>query len=415
VKSLVLTSIVFVTSALAITPTAAKPLSAAAIAHLDSAIQTAIAEDRIAGAVVLVAKDGKVVYRRADGLADIEANRAMNEKTIFRLSSLSKLVVTAAAMRLVEMGLLDLDRPVTDWIPGFRPEYEGKTPTITLRQLLSHTSGIGYAADEGGTGPYNQVGVQDGGFGRGITLQENLDRLASVELRFAPGEDWNYGLGIDVMGRVIERATLLPLEVAVRDLVTGPLQMSDTTFHVPAWDLNRLAATYRDGEQGPVRIEDDERVPLLGMSARFEPSRNTDPDAWPSAGAGMSGTAGDMMRLLLALSSEDGFLDGMAIETMMTPQTPPLPMVDLMMDIYAGLPEGEAAWGFGIGGAVLLNADKEKTPQPSGTFAWSGAYGHTWFIDPENELIIVSMTNTAWEGIYGKFAKDIRDAVYVTQ
>ncbi len=85
------------------------------------------------------------------------------------------------------------------------------------------------------------------------------------------------------------------------------------------------------------------------------------------------------------------------------------------MDIYAGLPEGEAAWGFGIGGAVLLNADKEKTPQPSGTFAWSGAYGHTWFIDPENELIIVSMTNTAWEGIYGKFAKDIRDAVYVTQ
>lgn len=129
-KSLVLTSIVFVTSALAITPTAAKPLSAAAIAHLDSAIQTAIAEDRIAGAVVLVAKDGKVVYRRADGLADIEANRAMNEKTIFRLSSLSKLVVTAAAMRLVEMGLLDLDRPVTDWIPGFRPEYEGKTQRL---------------------------------------------------------------------------------------------------------------------------------------------------------------------------------------------------------------------------------------------------------------------------------------------
>ena len=413
-KSFIFSSIIVMTSALAMSPAAAEPLSDAAVKHLDSAIETAITDHRIAGTVVLVAKDGKIVYRRAEGLADVEAHRPMSEKTIFRLTSLSKPVVTAAAMRLVEMGLLDLDRPVTDWLPDFRPKYEGTTPIITLRELLSHTSGIGYSADEGGSGPYTDAGVQDGGFGKGITLQENLERLGSVELRFEPGEGWNYGLGIDVIGRVIEKATNLPLEIAVRDLVTERLQMADTTFHVPVWDLDRLATNYQDAAQGPVRIQDDDRIPLMGMSARFDPSRNTDPDAWPSSGAGMSGTADDMMRLLLALATDDGFLDGQAVKTMMTPQTSAVPLIDLLMDIHAGMPK-DAAWGFGIGGALLLHPEKSKTPQPSSTFAWSGAYGHTWFIDPKNKLIVVAMTNTAWEGIYGQFPHDVRDAVYATK
>jgi CubicO group peptidase (beta-lactamase class C family) len=397
-KSLIYPSLVLFASTLTTTSAFAEALSPAAVEHLNIAIDSAISEHRIAGTVVLVARDGKVVFRRAQGQADIESNRPMTEKTIFRLTSLSKPIVTSAAMRLVEMGVLDLDRPVTDWLPDFKPTYKGATPIISLRQLLSHTSGIGYVSDEGGSGPYTEAGVQDGGFGKGITLQENLKRLALAELRFAPGAGWNYGLGIDVIGRVIERATNLPLDVAVRQLVTERLKMADASFHVPVWDMNRLAANYR--------------VPILGTTARFDPSRNADSDAWPSAGAGMSGTAEDVMRLLLALSTKDGFLDGEAIKTMMTPQTSAVPYVDLYMDIYAGLPKDGAAWAFGIGGALLLNPDKAKTPQSAGTFAWTGAYGHTWFIDPKKNLIVVSMTNTAWEGIYGKFAHDIRDAVY---
>jgi CubicO group peptidase (beta-lactamase class C family) len=406
-------AVLFFASALMTSPAKSEPLSPAAVEQLDRAVDDAISQDRLAGAVVLVAKDGEIVYRRAAGLADIEANRPMTPNTIFRLTSLSKPIVTAAAMRLVEMGLLDLDRPVTDWLPEFTPAHEGLEPAISLRQLLNHTSGIGYAADEGGKGPYTDAGVQDGGFGLGITLEENLRRLASADLRFAPGDGWNYGLGIDVIGRVIERATNLPLEVAVRELVTQRLHMNDTVFHVPAWDQGRLAANYRDGEAGPVRMHDGERVPLLGMIARFDPSRNTDPDSWPSAGAGMSGTAEDMMRLLLALSDRsDQFLDGAEVETMMTPQTGALPYVDLYMDVHAGLPKNGAAWAFGIGGAVLKHPDNADTPQSAGTFAWTGAYGHTWFVDPKEKLIVVSMTNTAWEGIYGKFAHDVRDAVY---
>lgn len=403
------------TSTMLSTPVHADPLSEVAIAQLDQAIESAISERRIAGAVVLVAKDGEIVFRRAAGLADIDGGVEMREDTIFRFTSVSKPIVTAAAMRLVEMGLLDLDAAVTDWLPQFHPQFEGTSPDITLRQLLSHSSGIGYTADEGGSGPYTEAGVQDGGFGTGITLEENLARLASAPLRFAPGTGWNYGLGIDVIGRVIEVATQEPIEVAVRDLVTEPLNMHDTVYHVPAWDNDRLAVNYQDGADGPVLIEDDVPVPLGPYSVKFEPSRVTDPDAWPSSGAGMAGTADDVMKLLLALTKQDGFLDGAMAEQMMTPQTEAAPLIDMWIDLYAGLPKTGAAWGFGLGGAVLIDPALANTPQSAGTLSWTGAYGNTWFVDPAENLVVVALTNTAWEGIYGTFPHEIRDAVYATE
>lgn len=400
------------TSTIVAGPAFAEPLSEGAVTRLDAAIESAISENRIMGTVVLVAKDGEIAYHRAAGLADLAKDREMTEDTIFRLTSVSKPIVTTAAMRLVEMGVLDLDAPVTDWLPDFTPVFEGEVPVITLRQLLTHTSGIGYAADEGGQGPYNDAGIQDGGFGTGISLEEEIHRIASVPLRFAPGDGWNYGLGIDVVGRVIERATNLPLEMAVRDLVTGPLDMNDTGFHVPAWKTDRLAANYADGDPQPALIEDNDMVPLMGMAARFEPSRATDADAWASSGAGMVGTAGDLMQLFLSLDDEDGLLDKATAQGMMSQQTATYPFIDLFMDINGGMPENGAGWTFGLGGAVLADPEKAGTPQSEGTYAWSGAYGHIWFIDPAEDLIVVSFTNTAWEGIYGSFAQDIRNAVY---
>lgn len=205
----------------------------ALVQKMDAAIAAAIAEDRIVGAVVLVTRQGEVIYDRAVGMADREGGTAMADDTIFRLTSLSKPIVTAAAMRLVDKGILALDDTVTKWLPDFQPEFDGKTPQITLRQLLSHTSGVGYRGYEFGSGPYTDAAVQDGAFGTGITLEENLARVASAPLKFEPGTAWGYGLGIDVIGRVIEVATNLPLEIAVSDLVTDPLDMADTVFHVP--------------------------------------------------------------------------------------------------------------------------------------------------------------------------------------
>lgn len=113
--------------------------------RMDAAIDAAVAEDRIVGTVVVVAQGGEVVYARAAGMADREAGRPMTADTIFRLASVTKPIVTAAVLQLVEDGRIDLDDPVTDWLPDFRPALDGETPVVTIRQLLTHTAGLNYA------------------------------------------------------------------------------------------------------------------------------------------------------------------------------------------------------------------------------------------------------------------------------
>lgn len=152
-------------------------------ARLDAAIDRAIAEKRIVGTVVLVARDGEVVYRRAAGLADREAGKPMAEDAIFRLASITKPIVSAAAMRLVEEGRIALDDPVTRWLPDFRPRLpNGQAPEITLRQLLTHTAGLSYGFLDGEDGPYRRAGVSDGLGEPGMSLEENLERIASVQI-----------------------------------------------------------------------------------------------------------------------------------------------------------------------------------------------------------------------------------------
>jgi CubicO group peptidase (beta-lactamase class C family) len=169
--------------------------------RLDQAIDGAIAEQRIVGAVVLVARDGRLVYHRAAGLADREAGRALSEDGVFRLASLTKPMVAAAAMGLVEEGTLKLSDPVTKWLPGFHPALaDGTQPVITVRHLLTHTSGLSYGFLEGPDHPYHRLGVSDGIDQAGISLDENVDRLAKAPLSYRPGSAWRYSLSMDVLG-----------------------------------------------------------------------------------------------------------------------------------------------------------------------------------------------------------------------
>ncbi|MCA3885139.1 MAG: beta-lactamase family protein, partial [Burkholderia sp.] len=154
----------------------------AALRHrLDDALDRALADERMVGAVVLVAQDGELRYARAAGLADRETGTPMREDALFRLSSVTKPVVAAAAMRLVAAGHLTLDEPVARWLPEFRPTLTDGTPAvITLRHLLSHTAGLGYRFLEAdGDGPYARAGVSDGMDRSGLSLDENLRRIAS--------------------------------------------------------------------------------------------------------------------------------------------------------------------------------------------------------------------------------------------
>ncbi len=368
--------------------------------RIDAAIGGAIADNRLVGTVVLVARDGEISYARAAGLLDRETGTPMREDAIFRLASITKPMVTAAAMRFVERGLITLDQPVTTWLPDFRPPLpDGSRPTITLRQLLTHGSGLSYRFLEPEDSAYHRLDISDGLDQPGLSLAENLRRLARAPLVFAPGSAWRYSLGIDVIGAVLEAASGKTLDAIVREEVTGPLGLADTGFSIT--DRARLAVAYADGVDGPTRMEGTVAVPLWGATVRFAPDRVFDLASYPSGGAGMAGTASDILTFLEAIRTGGA--------PILTPET-----VATMMRDHVG-PQAETqgpGWGFGYGGAVLVDPAATGTPQAAGTLQWGGAYGHNWFIDPVNRLSVVALTNTAFEGMAGRFVIDLRDAVY---
>ncbi len=368
--------------------------------RLDAVIDGALAERRVVGAVVLVARNGEPAYRRAAGLADRETGVAMREDVIFRLASITKPIVTAAAMRLVERGVIALDEAVTRHLPSFQPALpDGTQPAITLAQLMTHSSGIGYRFWEPAESAYHRLNVSDGLDQPGLSLAENLGRLAQAPLLFAPGTAWRYSLGIDVLGGVMEAVTKRPLPDIVRDEVMAPLGLADTDFGVV--DRTRLAAAYADGPDAPVRMEGTTTLTMDEGVLRFTPDRIFDPASYPSGGGGMAGTAGDVLTFLEAIRK--GGAPILKEET----------VASMMRDQVGTQAETQGpGWGFGYGWAVLDDPALASTPQSKGTLQWGGAYGHSWFVDPARELSVVAFTNTTVEGVNGHFVTDIRDAVY---
>ena len=373
-------------------------------ARVDAAIDRALAAQRLIGMVVLIARDGLIIHRRAAGFADREAQQPMREDTIFRLSSLTKPIVTAAALALVERGRLNLDDAVTRWLPDFRPTLaDGSAAVITVRQLLTHTAGLSYSFFQPSGGPYERAGVSDGLAEPGLSLDEELRRLATVPLSAVPGTEWGYSVALDVLGAVMARAAGEPLPELVESLITGPLGMRDTAFAVR--DLERLAAAYVDGAR-PRRMADPDLV-LLGPGAltRFAPSRILDPNSFPSGGAGMAGTATDFLSFLETIRRGGGAI--------LAPQSTQSMMSNQIGKLRINL-ELTPSWGFGFGGAVLMDPTLAEVPQSAGTWKWGGVYGHHWYVDPQLKLTVAALTNTTVEGMAGDFVAALRNAVYGT-
>ncbi len=316
-------------------------------------------------------------------------------------------------MVLAEQGKLPLDAPVRRWLPAFAPRLgDGGIPDMTVRHLLTHTAGLGYRFLESGEdGPYARAGVSDGMDDTRITLDENLRRLAGAPLLYRPGTAWGYSLAIDVLGGVIEQVCGMALGEAVRALVTKPLGMRDTDF--TAADPSRLAVAYvnnvnngnnvNDSGAGPRPLAEGEVAsPFEGaVGIRYSPRRALDPNAFQSGGAGMVGSAEDLLRLLEALRSGGGpIVSGQTVARMGANHTGAL-----------DLPNAPG-FGFGLGFSVLVDPARAASPESPGTWRWGGAYGHSWFVDPARELSVVAFTNTMYEGMSGKFVGDLRDAVY---
>ncbi|AVV82480.1 beta-lactamase family protein [Shewanella putrefaciens] len=375
------------------------PLSA----RIQNVIEQALHEQRLVGAVVLVARNCELIYQQAAGYADRESARPMAVDTVFRLASVSKPIVSAAALVLVAQGRLELDENIGNWLPDFQPRLaDGRLARITVRQLLSHTAGLGYRffeADE--KSPYALAGVSDGMDASGISLQENLKRIASVSLLYEPGTAWGYSLATDVLGALIERVYGTSLNEAIHHLVTGPLGMNDTGF--VAGDPQRMATAYVNDAPQPHQLAEGETVsPFEGtIGIKYSPARIFDAQSFPSAGAGMAGTAGDFLRLLEALRQEGGGL------------LPKELVAEMARDQTGGLElPNSPGFGFGLGFSVLRDPKLAASPESAGTWRWGGAYGHSWFVDRAQGLSVVAFTNTLYEGMCGRFVTELRDAVY---
>lgn len=371
-------------------------------ARIDDVIDRTLTEKRLVGAVVQVVHKGTQCYSRAAGYADREQSRFMQDNTLFRLASVSKPIVSTAALVLVSQGRLQLDDRVDKWLPEFRPRLQnGEFADVTIRHLLTHTAGLTYRFFQKEHDSYENAGVSDGMDQAGISLEENLRRIASVPLLYMPGTQWKYSIATDVLGAVIARSADTSLNEAVRSLVTEPLGMNDTGFI--AVDPPRLSAAYANDLPEPRRLLDFDQIPFVeGTSGfRLASGRALDDKAYPSGGAGMVGSVGDFMRLLETLRKGGvPLLPESLVQEMTTNQ-----IGQLSMPYWPGR-------GFGLGFTVLKDPSAAQTSESPGTWRMGGTYGHSWFVDPVKQISVVAFTNTALEGMSGQFTIDLCEAVY---
>lgn len=373
----------------------------ATIKRIDEVWHGAVDQGRIVGGVLLLAQAGELRYAYARGWADREALRPITRNERFRLASLTKLITSVCILRLQEHGLLSIDDAVTRWLPDFTPKLaDGSMPIITLRHLLSHTSGLAYGFELPPGNAYEQAGVSDGLDLVAFDQAENLRRLASIPLLFKPGSAWRYSIATDVLGVVIQRATGMTLPEAIEHWVTGPLGMSATGFH--EGDPQTLACAYKDDAHLPVLINCADELRLETGRASVSACRGGDPYAWPSAGAGMIGSADDYLRLLECLR-----LGGAPLLTKAATSS-------LLSNAIGEVQiEGRGpGWKFGLGPMLLTDPQQARHLQGPGSWSWCGIYGCHYWVDPQAAISLVAMTNTAVAGAWGAFPDALIEAIY---
>lgn len=367
-----------------------------AMDRVNSLLDQVTQSGRITGAVVLVHRHGVPVLERAAGFQDREAGLPASLDTIFRYASVTKPFVAATTLAMVERGLLALQDAVADYLPWFRPlNPDGSPADIRIHHLITHTSGLAYDASLEKLPP--GLAVNQGLADTRLTLEENFSRLSGRPLAFPPGEQWAYSTAIDVLGAVVERVHGRALENAVVHHVAGPLQMKDARFHVA--DVSRLAVAYADSPAGPVRMPNPWKAEDgAGWEANFSPERIFNAKAFQSGGAGMAGTAGEVMRLLETIRTGGGPLFSQALG-------------DAGLSNRIGDVPGNPGQRFGYFGAIITDPVAAGTALPAGAIQWGGVYGNTWFILPDEGVTVVSLTNNALEGCMGAYVEELRAAV----
>ncbi len=341
-------------------------------------------EGRHAGVITLLARDGKIVDFQTYGYRDVERQLPMERDTIFRAYSMSKIITCVATLMLVEEGRLNLDDPVAKYLPELKdlkvwtggtadaPKLEPLKRPITIKHLMTHTSGLFY---DFSTGNAELAKLwRDADLWSGSSLTNFIAKLAKVPLMHQPGDAYTYGINQDVQGALIERVSGQSFGVFLEERIFGPLGMQDTGFDVPPEKMFRLAKTYKHGPDGKL-LEDK---PIL--------------EAWPeqgrdleAGGSGIFSTTGDFARFAQMLCN-GGTLAGQRILGRKT--------VELMTANHlVTLPNNQAATrqkGFGLGVEVTTDLGQLSTPSSIGQFGWYGAATTYCQIDPRERLVAIA-------------------------
>ncbi len=373
-------------------------LDAGRLERIVTLVEEAVDRQEIAGAVTLVARLGRVGHLEAVGWRDIERRAPMETETLFRIASMTKAVTSVAVMQLYESGALLLDDPVSRYLPAFAT-VEVLTPgagpehslapldrPITIRHLLTHTSGLSYRflAPPQLAPRYIAAGITDGLAQTAGTIGEMVDRLATVPLLHQPGARFTYSLGVDVLGRVVEVVTGQSLADYMRDAIFEPLAMVDTGFYRDPADADRFASIYAPGTDGLVEVPD---APVSSGDGRTVYSAGypyAGPQTYHSGGAGLTSTISDYARFLLALLN-GGELEGTRILGRRTVQL-------MTRDHLAGLGVPGAGQQFGLGFAISGDPGVTGGPRSEGAFGWLGFFNTVYWVDPEEQLVAIIMT-----------------------
>jgi CubicO group peptidase (beta-lactamase class C family) len=362
-------------------------LSSDRLSRLDAALAAYVDDEQYAGSVTLVLRDGQTAFFEAYGDRDRETQSPMTTDTIFRIASQSKAIVSTAAMILQEEGKLLIADPVGKYLPEFAettvavPRSGGgydvvrASRPITIRDLLTHTSGFDYgqgvAADR-----WEAAGIQGYYFSdRDEPIRETVRRMAALPASAHPGTQWIYGYNIDILGAVVEVASDMPLDEFLEEKLFAPLGMVDTQFYLPRAERERLATVYAQVDGALERAPEDGSA---GQGAFADgPQRSF------SGGAGLLSTATDYARFLQMILNR-GELDGARV---LSPTT-----VELMSQDHLGDIAFRPGSGMGLGFSVLEDVGLRGTPGSVGELGWGGAYHTTYWIDPIEALVVVHLT-----------------------
>lgn len=335
---------------------------------LEIAFNSFVENNEIAGAVGLVADKQGVIAVHSVGFADISGNQAMTRDSIFWIASMSKPITGACILMLQDEGKLSLDDAITQYLPAMKDLKlsDGSPAVISIRQLLSHTSGMAeLKQDEAYTSR---------------DLAEAASRYAKVKVQFAPGSKWQYSqTSINTAGRIVEVVSGLTLDEFIDSRLCKPLQMNDTAFYLSESQLKRLAKSYRKNEQGTL---EETKISLL---SGFLP---TDRKRMPAANGGLFSTADDYAKFCRMLLC-DGGLDGKRI---LTAEAVKQMRTIVTGDLVTGFTPGN---GWGIGCCVVREPQGVSAALAAGSFGHGGAYGTQAWIDPTNERIYILMTQRA--------------------